>query len=187
MCYILDHKDQIKVDQMLSIMAAKDLALFTKRALNEAKKFEDPVLLVALPGAIIKETISAPEEPKFDCPNRKDLHEACSKVSLFDRLTVPPVNNELHRRGIMLTKESLNALKADMDHSAQKSIFDPVGKKVVDSYKSAHYQRNIAESFANAGEHEGAFMHRVIGHAFEKKGDFLAKVTGERTNFDLNM
>lgn len=149
----------VGVGGYLTKKAGESLASF---AVNEAPKFEDPVLLVALPAAIVKETFIPIEKPDFECENRAQLHEHCTKASFFDRLTVPPVNNELHRRGIPLTKESLHALKRDMEHSSQMSFCDPVHKKISDYYEASINQEKIAESFTNAGEFEGAKMHKWI-------------------------
>lgn len=135
-------------------------------AVNELPKLEDPVLLVALPTAIVKENFVQVDTPKFDCPNRAELDDHCSNMGFFDRLTVPPVNNELHRRGISLTKDSLMALKNDMDHTKQMSFSDPVHKKIEDYRKAPELQKDIASSFAKAGEREGALMHNMIAKTF---------------------
>lgn len=137
---------------------------------REVSRFEDPVLLVALPVAIIKENVGLAAPPaKFDCPNRAKLEENCANVSFFDSRTVPPVNHELERRGTRLTKESLTALQRDLDHSKQMSIWNPVHQKVRDYHIATDNQEAIADSFTMAGEHEGAFMHNCIKNAFHVK------------------
>lgn len=144
---------------------------------NDVPRFEDPVLLVALPAAIVKENLGLIEPPpKFDCPNRAALKEHCTDVAFFDRKTVPPVNHELERRGIKLTKESLVALKRDMDHSNQMSFRDPVHKKIWDYHEASENQNLIARSFEEAHEFEGAFMHDIIKKVFHVRAEMYERV-----------
>lgn len=136
---------------------------------TEIPKLEDPVLLVALPLAIVKETFAPVESPSFECENRAKLHDHCTNAGWFDRMTIPPVNNELNRRGISLTKESLKAIRKDIEHTNQMSFTDPVHKKIEDYHEASRKQGKIAKTFTEAGEHEGALMHNVISNVFSLK------------------
>ena len=131
-------------------------------------KMENPHLLVILPASIVIGNLipsSAPAALKDHY--RKELDKQCTDAVLFDQLTIVPVNNELDKRGIQLTKESFNAIKADIDHSKQMSMMDPVYKKIFDYQQQPYLQKSIAISFAHAGEHEGALLHKGLAASFQ--------------------
>lgn len=172
---------------MLSNFAAKAFISYTAKELGsfmaqEAPKLQEPALLVVLPTAIIKDNVKAvvsmPEPPpEFTCPNRAKLHEKCSDASFFDQLTIPPVNAALEKRNTPLTKESYKLLKQDMKHSAEMDFFkDPVHKKIADYHLQTESQRKISASFARAGEHEGALLHKVVANVFAVRANAYEKL-----------
>lgn len=169
---------------MLSQFAVKCMVSYStkelgKFAFKEAPKLEEPELLVILPTAIVADNVktglqtafgvpSAP--PEFTCPNRAKLHEKCADASLFDKLTIPAVNNTLNQRGTTLTKDSYRAIKKDIYHSATMDFMkDPVHKKIADYHKQTESQIDISKSFTEAGEHEGALMHKILANGFHVK------------------
>lgn len=169
---------------MISQFAAKFLFSYTtkelgKFAFKEAPKLEEPQLLVILPAAIVADNaktgfqtaLGIPSTPpEFECPNRAKLHEKCADASLFDKLTIPPVNKTLNQRGTALTKDSYRAIKKDIYHSTTMDFMkDPVHKKIADYHQQTESQRDISKSFTEAGEHEGALMHKVLANAFNVK------------------
>ncbi|ARM33549.1 hypothetical protein B0B39_08395 [Legionella longbeachae] len=141
-----------------------------KQDKQQGYKFENPKLFFTLPFSIITSALTGVKPPQdFDCPHRKALHEHCSKVQGFDSFTVPPVNVELHHEKTPLTKESFQALKDDMEHTASwKPTFSD--KERVQFYREqSEHQTKISKSFFEAGEHEGAFMHARLSDFFSCK------------------
>jgi hypothetical protein len=190
---------QIWNNKVLSQFAVKCFVSYTtkelgKFALNEAPKLEEPQLLVILPTAIVADNVKTGLQtafgvpstpPEFTCPNRAKLHEKCADAGLFDKLTIPAVNKTLNQRGTALTKDSYRAIKKDIYHSATMDfIKDPVHKKIADYHKQTESQMDISKSFTEAGEHEGALMHKVLASGFNVRAQVYEQLVApvERTS-----
>ena len=159
------------------LLVASDAGRAAKEAFaSTIAGFTNPKLFVTLPVAIAAHAVSPSPTPIFDCPNREALHNECADAKLFDRMTVVPVNIALHNERVPLTKESLHALRTDINHSKQMSPEDPLHKKVKDYQQQGVNQRVIAASFSEAGEHEGAFMHKMLASAFDLRATVAANV-----------
>lgn len=112
-------------------------------------KYEEAELFASLPYAIAKYVLTGGrrEAPEFHCPYRAALDEVCKKANLFDRWTVPPVNDALEAR----------------DPNA------PLDKQAEYFREQAANQRTISQAFGAAGEHEGAGLHKMLSNAFDFK------------------
>ncbi len=131
---------------------------------REGYHFKNPMLFLSLPYSIIKSAITGSNPPEFDCPQRRALHEECSKTQGFDKLTVEPVNILLHHKQTPLTRDSFHAIKNDIAHTQSwDSNFSHDERTTFYSQQSKH-QHNIAKTFYEADEHEGSFMHSRLGN-----------------------
>lgn len=154
--------------RMANLFATGLVQKAVKSVASDVVKIENPLLLLVLPASIVVDNVlPASTSPSFDCPNRERLHNECTEAAAFDKLTIPPVNRVLNNKDVPLTNESLNALRADINHSKQMSISDPVHKKIEDYHEQHFMQRDIARSFARAGEHEGALLHKGLAGGFQ--------------------
>lgn len=133
-----------------------------------ASEFENPVLFAALPFAIAKNIFVPQQSKPFECPHRQELERECGKASLFDKLTISPVNAALgHNFNMPLSPGAKQAIIADMRHTSSMRSDSP--SWVSDCHDQAKHQKNIAREFSKTGEHEGAVMHTVLAGAFTLK------------------
>lgn len=143
-------------------------------------KYEEAELLASLPYAIARYILTGGrrEAPEYHCPFRAALDEACKKANLFDRLTIPPVNDALEAKGKALTKEAYHAMIEDLEHTKARDPNAPLDKQAEYFREQAANQRTISQAFGAAGEHEGAGLHKMLSNAFDFKAS-VAKAAHE--------